>query len=203
MKSKKSSVFGLYYMHSFKKIVLVWFLYILSCPILEYIYLSNSAVLLTEDYIKPQFFVYTTFGVFFLAMLFFHRSTTIVSSDKGIISRLNVSKKQVASLSYLYFLIIFILTILTMIIGYFLLIQVYLHYFPNAFYNKPYIFAFIVSDHFIHSFLPFYEFGTFVFKMVSLLIIELVYVYIQSNNDMHFFADLFIALCMAFVFSTF
>lgn len=202
MKNKNLAVLGLFYTHSFKKIMLTVILYLIACLSLSFIMFSQNYLGDTEY--MGEFFTSTHFTYLTLAFFFFvfysvrNGSSTIFSKERGVLKRMDIRNRNVLALSYLYFIIILIIAYSTIMINFYAMIKFFLAYFDYGYYNRPFIFGKIANSSFFYSIMPYYSLSFFFLKVIVILVTEFFIIIIQSKSKTKSYADIFIALAMSF-----
>ncbi len=204
MKNKNQAVFGLFYDHSFKKIILTIGIYIIASILLAFYMFNTSSLMGTiymSDFMLNTYFEHFSRIAFFFIFYFTTKGSGIIlSKDLYITNRITISKQKIQFITFIYFIFIMLISYAAIIISQYAIINLHLFYYDYAFYNKLHIFGTIINNNFFYQVLPFYNLNHYIVKLGILMIVELAAIGFQSESRASFLLDVFFASFIAFLF---
>lgn len=160
-------------------------------------YYQNAGV---AFFIDNKYFMWLSLAYVFSALYFcFHGTSTIISDDKSILNRLNISSKKVKRTAFFYHFLILILIFSSIMITSYLMIELYLAHYPYAFYNKALVFNIIANKSFLSKIMPFFTSYVYLAIFVTYGILVSGAIRIYSKYDSHSYIDVFLALFASFM----
>ncbi len=170
MENNKISVFGLFYTSVFKKLLVVFAVYLIACIGVSYLKYSFTDV--NEFYMTARDFknIYRnqmdlSGGKLFIAMFFnsyiqlfntvFVAVTSYITlssfygltSNANFINRLSTRDRNIKLALAINYVLVLLCALSFMITNYYLMSKLYMLYFDNGFLDKPYIFSVVLGKY--------------------------------------------------------
>ncbi len=204
MNKKNQAIFSLFYAHSFKKIMLTIAIYFLASISLAFYMFNTNSLMGTQNisnFLLNSFFEHFSRIAFFFIFFFTTKGSRIMLSDNlYVTNRVTSSKLKLQAITLVYFIFVTLISYAAIIITQYAVIKFHLYYYDYAFYNKLHIFGSILNDNFLERLLLFYNYPTYIVKLVFLMFVELAAIGFQSETNASLMLDIFIATFIAFLF---
>ncbi len=204
MKNKIQAALGLFYDHSFKKVMLIIALYfLLSLSFAFYMFKTNSLQgieTMSEFLNSPYFRTFSKIAFLFIFFFTVRGSGIMLHKNNSITNRIKISQNKMKFITLLYFIFIMLISYAALLITQYAIIKLHLFFYDYAFYNKLHIFGTIINNHFLEKIIPVYSYTGYIIRFLALIAIELFVVTYQAESKSPIILDIAFALLISIFF---